>query len=31
MKFYVIKLPKFLSFIISKLLGLFGGGKQKKA
>ena len=31
MRFYVIRLPRFLSYIISKLLLLFGGRKTKKA
>ncbi|NLD25869.1 MAG: stage V sporulation protein SpoVM [Acholeplasmataceae bacterium] len=31
MRFYVIKLPRFLAFIISKILWLFRGGKEKKA
>ncbi|NLH54847.1 MAG: stage V sporulation protein SpoVM [Acholeplasmataceae bacterium] len=31
MRFYVIKLPRFLSFIISKILWLFRGRKEKKA
>jgi len=31
MRFYVIRLPRFLSFIVSKILALFGGGKTKKA
>lgn len=31
MRFYVIKLPRFLSFIITKILSLFGRKKEKKA
>ncbi|GEM_PF-1150260 len=31
MKFIVIKLPRFLSFIISRILWLFRGRKEKKA
>lgn len=32
MRFYVIKLPKFLSFIVCGIMKLFGKmGKEKKA
>lgn len=31
MKFIVIKLPRCLAYIISKLIMLFGGAKTKKA
>lgn len=31
MKFIVIKIPRFLAFIINKIIWLFGGRKEKKA